>query len=87
MMLNLSTRFRKDLSLLRREDAKLLAKLWELIDNLLTTPFTGVGQPEALKENMSGYWARRINQKHRLVYKIENNIVFLESCYGHYGDK
>ena len=82
----LSNQFRKDLPQLRREDVKLMAKLWELIDNTLDTPFIGLGKPEPLKGNLSGYWSRRINQEHRLVYKVEEDVIILETCFGHYDD-
>ena len=50
---------------------------------------TGTGKPEYLKHDKRGVWSRRITQKHRLIYKIHNNIVVVEvvSAYGHYGDK
>jgi len=52
-------------------------------------PETGIGQPEQLKHNLSGYWSRRINQKDRLIYRIDEVIVtvFVISASSHYGDK
>lgn len=57
----------------------------ELSDN----PFDGYGNPEALKYEYSGYWSRRINQKDRMIYKVEENIVTVTivSAMGHYTDK
>ena len=48
------------------------------------TPFEGIGQPESLKANYSGYWSRRINLEHRIIYKVENNQIIVHSLYGHY---
>ena len=52
-------------------------------------PTTGTGQPEALKHNLSGLYSRRINQKHRLIYSINEHLVtiYILSAYAHYGDK
>jgi len=52
-------------------------------------PFEGIGNPKALKHEFTGYWSRRINQKDRLIYKVEENIVtvFIISALGHYSDK
>jgi toxin YoeB len=48
----------------------MLKKIYSLIDNTCETPFEGISQPERLKANYSGYWSRRINQEHRLIYKV-----------------
>jgi toxin YoeB len=68
-------------------DIKIFTKLAVLIKNTQREPFTGLGKPEPLKHGLSGYWARRINDEHRLVYKVENNMIFIKSCKGHYNDK
>ena len=61
----------------------------QIYDELKTHPKTGIGNPEALKHDLTGYWSRRINQKDRLIYKIDENIVtvFIISAMGHYNDK
>jgi len=90
MNIFLSSQFKSDLNKLKKEDKKLLAKLWDLvvdIDNNPTNHLTGIGKPEALKRNMSGYYSRRINQKHRLIYGLNKDNLNLISCYGHYNDK
>ncbi len=71
---------------LRRENIKLVHRLMELIFDINRDPFDGIGRPEPLKGNLSGYWSRRINDKHRLIYMVESNVVYLISCYGHYDD-
>jgi len=64
-------------------------KIVKILDELMEHPYTGVGQPEALKHELHGYWSRRINQKDRLVYKVEEEIITVTvvSAMGHYTDK
>ena len=47
-------------------------------------PFTGIGQPEALKYNLSEFWSRRINQEHRIVYQVVGGVIEITSLKGHY---
>jgi len=61
-----------------------LNKLLVLLEELAEHPFTGTGKPELLKHKLSGMWSRRINKEHRLIYEIEQNIVFILSAKGHY---
>ncbi|CAA6827748.1 MAG: Unknown protein [uncultured Sulfurovum sp.] len=76
-----------DIGKLKKESPKLPTKIWELIANIIQTPFTGKGKPEPLKGDLQGWWSRRVDQKHRLIYKYEEEIISLASCYGHYNDK
>ena len=64
---------------------KTFKKICILIKSINSTPFKGEGKPEPLKHSKAGYWSRRIDKKHRLVYKItdENEIIII-SCKGHY---
>lgn len=65
-------------------DLKTVRKIYALLQSIGKDPFTGVGKPEPLKGNYSGYWSRRINAEHRLVYKpVENGVVVLK-LKGHY---
>jgi toxin YoeB len=58
-------------------EPKLLKRINELIKDIQRNPFTGIGKPEPLKANLSGYWSRRINTEHRLVYKVtDSEIIF-----------
>ena len=66
------------------EDKKIFAKINSLITEILRDPFHGTGKPEALKENRSGYWSRRITHEHRLVYKVFPDHVIIVSCKYHY---
>lgn len=70
-------------------DKSAIKKITAIIADLENHPFTGIGQPEPLKHELSGLWSRRINQKHRMIYEVEDKIVtvFVISAIGHYGDK
>ena len=63
---------------------KTYSKIVELIKNIRRSPFSGLGKPEPLKNELSGYWSRRINEKDRLVYKVTTDSVIIISCKYHY---
>ena len=65
-------------------DKKQLKKINELIKEIDRTPFEGVGKPEPLKYDMKGYWSRRIDHEHRLVYAVENDSVIYIAFRFHY---
>lgn len=65
-------------------DSKIWKKIVGLIDGATRTPFTGRGKPEALKYTYKGYWSRRIDQEHRLVYKVTEEDIIVVSYHGHY---
>ena len=66
-------------------DKKIHRKIVELIKDIDRHPFQGLGKPEALKHDLSGYWSRRIDREHRLVYKVTDNEILILSCKYHYG--
>jgi toxin YoeB len=70
----------------RSGDKSSIKKIEKILLELSETPYTGIGNPEALKYELTGFWSRRINQKDRLIYKVEENIVtvFVISAMGHY---
>jgi len=70
-------------------DKKILQKIRVLLEELKKHPRTGTGQPEKLKHNLGGFYSRRIDKKHRLIYEIEEEIitVIVVSAYSHYDDK
>jgi toxin YoeB len=70
-------------------DKVVLKKIEKLLNELMEHPTTGTGQPEQLKHNLTGLYSRRINQKHRLVYSINEEIVtvLVLSARAHYGDR
>jgi len=79
----------KDLVALKRNEPNSFKKVVKLIDELIEHPTTGTGKPKQLSSDRTGQWSRRISDKHRLIYMIddENVVVLLLSAYGHYGDK
>ena len=65
-------------------DKKVLPKINSLIKECQRTPFEGIGKPEPLRQNLTGFWSRRITGEHRLVYKSENEVLFIAQCRYHY---
>jgi toxin YoeB len=65
-------------------DKKIFRKINSLIKECQRTPFEGAGKPEPLRQNLSGYWSRRITGEHRLVYKAENDVIYIAQCRYHY---
>jgi toxin YoeB len=68
----------------QENDKKVLRKINSLIKECQRTPFEGTGKPEPLRQNLSGFWSRRITGEHRLVYKSENKTLFIAQCRYHY---
>ncbi len=66
------------------KDKQIVERIKMLIRDIDRDPFKGIGKPEPLRSNWSGYWSRRINQEHRLVYKITNTQILIVKCKGHY---
>ena len=66
------------------QDKKTLKKIHALIKDIERNKFEGIGKPEALKENFSGYWSRRIDDVNRLVYKVDDDKIEIYQCKGHY---
>ena len=62
------------------QDKKTLKRINLLIRETLREPFAGIGKPEALKANLSGFWSRRIDDNNRLVYAVENRAITIISC-------
>ena len=67
-----------------RNDARLQVRINRLIDAIQHQPYQGIGKPEPLKHNWSGYWSRRISAEHRLVYKVAVGSIFIAQCRYHY---
>ena len=66
------------------QDRRLVARINRLIKGTLCEPFAGIGKPEPLKHGVAGYWSRRINEEHRIVYKIEGDSVLIAQLRYHY---
>ena len=65
-------------------DKKTYLKIVEMIKEIARQPFSGIGKPEPLKNNLKGLWSRRITQEHRLVYKVMDDEIVIVSCKFHY---
>lgn len=65
-------------------DKKQLKRTNNLIKDIQRTPFEGIGKPESLKFNLSGFWSRRIDEEHRLVYTVTDEAILIASCRYHY---
>ncbi len=68
----------------QQQDRRLLKRINLLIKETLRTPQTGIGKPERLKANLAGYWSRRINDEHRLVYQVTDADLLIVACRYHY---
>jgi toxin YoeB len=66
------------------QDRKTLKRINALIQDAIRQPFEGIGKPEPLRENLSGFWSRRIDDTHRLVYTVEENDLAIIACRYHY---
>lgn len=66
------------------QDRKTLKRINKLILDVKRMPFEGIGKPEALKENLTGFWSRRIDDTNRLVYAVDDTSITILSCWYHY---
>ncbi len=84
MMINFTPNAWDDYLYWQSQDKKTLKRINKLIENCVRTPFEGIGKPEPLKDNLSGYWSRRIDDTHRLVYKATQNTLVIVAVRFHY---
>ena len=83
--LDFSKQALKDIDAHKKSGNKVVTKkLLTLLNELAEHPFDGTGKPEQLKYSLAGYWSRRINQEHRLVYQVTENRVLIHTAKGHY---
>lgn len=68
----------------QQTDRKLLKRINDLIKEVVRIPFEGTGKPEPLRHALGGYWSRRINDEHRLIYKVEGDAVLIAQARYHY---
>ncbi len=89
MQIDFSSKAKADLNFwIKSGNKSVLNKIYSLIEDIQLHPYEGIGKPEALKYHLTGLWSRRINQEHRIIYKVteENTIEILDilSLKGHY---
>ncbi|MBK6288124.1 MAG: Txe/YoeB family addiction module toxin [Gammaproteobacteria bacterium] len=68
----------------QKTDKKILVRINSIIKDITRLPFEGIGKPEPLKHALSGYWSRRINDEHRMVYKVSDDSVWIAQLRFHY---
>jgi toxin YoeB len=68
----------------QKNDRKMMARINELLKDIARNPFTGTGKPEPLKFKYKGYWSRRIDNEHRLIYRFNENEILIAKCRFHY---
>ncbi len=73
-----------DLEYWKKEDKTKINKIKMLLESIIDTPYEGLGKPEPLKYEWSGYWSRRISREHRLVYKYNEDFIEVIACRYHY---
>jgi toxin YoeB len=75
----------EDIKFWKRSGNKLVQnKIYSLIEAIIEDPYKGIGKPEPLKYELNGFWSRHINHEHRIIYKVEDNILYIHSLKGHY---
>jgi len=76
----------EDYTYWQNQDRKTLKRINMLIKDIERGNFDGIGKPEPLKGDLSGFWSRRIDEVNRLVYRVRENVIEIVSCKGHYDD-
>lgn len=84
MKLIFSERAWEDYLYWQQTDRKLVARIHQLIRDIQRKPFSGIGKPEPLRHAFEGYWSRRINDEHRIVYKIKDDSILIAQLRYHY---
>ncbi len=77
----------KDYIYWQTQDKKTLKRINQILKDIDRSPYEGIGKPEPLKGNLSGYYSRRIDSSNRIVYRIKNNTIEIIQCGSHYNDK
>jgi toxin YoeB len=83
-ILKLTLNAKQELANWKQIDNQRYDKIKRMLEQICTTPKTGIGKPEALKYEWSGYWSRRIDQENRLVYRFDDDYIYLVQAQGHY---
>ncbi len=84
MNVKITPRFENDYKYWIKSDKTIIKRILKLIESIKTSPFSGIGKPEALKYELQKCWSRRISYEHRLVYMVIENEIILLSCRFHY---
>jgi len=79
-----TSRAQEDLLYWKKNNPKIVERINSLLADIQLHPCSGIGKPEALRFEKSGYWSRRIDQEHHLVYKLHENCIYVAQCRYHY---
>lgn len=82
----LSRRAARQIAAMAKRDAEALTRALQVLADLRTDPFAGLHKPEPLKHDLAGWWSVRLNQKDRVVYRVEAGYLLVDSIEGHYDD-
>ena len=80
----LDLQFARDLAYWEATDPRIAARVMRIVQETLASPSEGIGKPEPLRENLSGYWSRRLTREHRILYRVHGTTVDFLSARGHY---
>ncbi len=84
MILAFSSRAWADYLYWQETDSRMVERINELLKEIVRSPFVGIGKPEPLKHEFAGHWSRRIDQRHRLVYRATKDTILIMQCRLHY---
>ena len=84
MILSWTSQAWEDYLYWQKTDKKILKRINQLIRDTQRQPFEGIGEPEPLRHNWSGYWSRRIDREHRFIYKVNDKELIIAQCRYHY---
>jgi toxin YoeB len=85
MELRLTDTAKEDIKFfLKSGQTSIVKKIEKLLKSIKETPFGGIGKPEPLKHDYSGKWSRRVDSKHRIIYEVEGELIYIYSLRGHY---
>ena len=84
MEIRFSATARKDLDYWRKHDPKKVERIKTLCRDIVRKPYEGIGKPEPLKFDLQGYWSRRIDKTHRLIYRVDEEGMLIIACRHHY---
>jgi toxin YoeB len=82
-----SLKAKEDYQYFEKHSPKSLIRIAKLLEAIAENPFEGIGKPKQLGHHFSGAWSRRVDTRHRIVYAVENGLIYIISLRGHYGDK
>ncbi len=84
MLIKFSDQAWEDYLFWQAKDKTALTRINSLLRDVQRSPFDGVGKPEPLKHNLAGFWSRRIDEEHRLVYTVKDDTILVAQCRHHY---